>query len=44
MEMKFDHPGLSVFDGSIVPRPLGLNPSKTVVALAERGVELMMQE
>jgi cholesterol oxidase len=33
-----------VFDGSIVPRPLGLNPSKTIAALAERGVELMMKE
>jgi cholesterol oxidase len=40
----FGHPGLYVLDGSIVPRPLGLNPSKTIAALAERGVELMMKE
>jgi cholesterol oxidase len=40
----YGHPGLYVFDGSIVPRPLGLNPSKTIAALAERGVELLLRE
>ena len=40
----FNHPGLYVFDGSIVPRAIGLNPSKTIAALAERGVELMLKE
>jgi cholesterol oxidase len=40
----FGHPGLYVFDGSIVPRALGLNPSKTIAALAERGVELLLKE
>jgi cholesterol oxidase len=40
----FDHPGLYVFDGSIVPRAIGLNPSKTIAALAERGVELLLNE
>jgi len=40
----FNHPGLYVFDGSIVPRAIGLNPSKTIAALAERGVELLQNE
>ena len=40
----FAHPRLYVFDGSIVPRAIGLNPSKTIAALAERGMELLLQE
>ncbi|MEA2818493.1 MAG: cholesterol oxidase [Bradyrhizobium sp.] len=38
----FGYPGLFVLDGAIVPRALGLNPSKTIAALAERAVALMI--
>jgi len=31
----FGHPGLYVADGAIVPRAIGVNPSRTIAALAE---------
>ena len=36
--------GLYVLDGSIVPTALGVNPSKTIAALAERGVDHMVKD
>jgi cholesterol oxidase len=36
--------GLYVSDGSIVPTSLGVNPSKTIAALAERNVEQLLRE
>ncbi len=38
------YPGLHVLDGSIVPTALGVNPSKTIAALAERGVERLVND
>jgi|CZKG01.1.fsa_nt_gi cholesterol oxidase len=38
----FGYDGLYVLDGSIVPTALGVNPSKTIAALAERGVEQLI--
>jgi cholesterol oxidase len=38
------YPGLYVLDGSIVPTSLGVNPSKTIAALAERGAARLVEE
>lgn len=39
----FGYKDLYVMDGAIVPRALGLNPSRTIAALAERNVDLLLQ-
>ncbi|MDB5813012.1 MAG: choA [Rhodocyclales bacterium] len=39
----FGYPGLYVADGAIVPRAVGLNPSRTIAALAERIAGLIVK-
>ncbi len=40
----FGYPGLYVMDGSVIPRALGLNPSKTITALSERAAKIIIDE
>src|SRR3954468_218058 len=40
----YGQPGLYVLDGSIAPTSLGVNPSKTIAALAERGAAALVEE
>jgi cholesterol oxidase len=39
----FGHPGLSVADGSVLPGPVGPNPSFTIAAVADRAAERMLE-
>jgi cholesterol oxidase len=39
----YGYDGLYVLDGSIVPTALGVNPSKTIAALAERGIDRLVE-
>jgi cholesterol oxidase len=38
------HPGLHVADGSVMPGPVGANPSLTIAALANRFAEKMIDD
>jgi cholesterol oxidase len=40
----FGHENLYVADGAIVPKAIGLNPSKTIAALAERIAAIIVDE
>jgi cholesterol oxidase len=40
----FGYPNLYVTDAAIIPTPLGVNPSRTIGALAERIAHIMIQE
>jgi len=37
----FGYPNLYVADGAIIPEAIGLNPSRTIAALAERIAALL---
>jgi cholesterol oxidase len=39
----FGYPNLYVIDAAIIPTPLGVNPSRTIGALAERSAEMIVQ-
>ncbi|HEY7401908.1 MAG TPA: GMC family oxidoreductase [Candidatus Angelobacter sp.] len=40
----FGYPGLYVVDGAIVPEAIGINPSRTIAALAERSAEIIARD
>jgi cholesterol oxidase len=40
----FGYEGLYVLDGAIVPEAIGINPSRTIAALAERNVRILIDE
>ena len=40
----FGHPGLYVMDGAAIPANVGVNPSLTITAMAERAAGLIPSE
>jgi cholesterol oxidase len=40
----FNHPGLHIADGSVMPGPVGTNPSLTIAALADRFADAMLED
>jgi cholesterol oxidase len=40
----YSYPGLHISDGSIVPTAIGVNPSETIAALAERNAERLVAD
>jgi cholesterol oxidase len=40
----FGHPGFVIADGSILPGPVGPNPSTTIAALAHRAADRLLEE
>ena len=40
----FGHRNLFVMDGAVIPEAIGLNPSRTIAALAERNVKILIEE
>jgi cholesterol oxidase len=39
----FNYPGLYVADGSVMPGPVGPNPSLTIAALADRFADRLLE-
>ena len=39
----FNHPGLHVADGAVLPGPVGANPSLTIAAVADRFADAMLE-
>jgi cholesterol oxidase len=40
----YGHPGLHIADGSVMPGPVGANPSLTIAALADRFADAILEE
>jgi cholesterol oxidase len=40
----FGHPGLYIADGSVMPGPVGPNPSLTIAALADRFADRILEQ